>query len=48
VGPTVDQISAVANVIEETWTRWESNHAEPRTNHLDIVARSANSVNVSE
>ncbi|KRD67011.1 helix-turn-helix domain-containing protein [Ensifer sp. Root278] len=39
VGFTVEQISAVAGVTEETWTSWENDRAEPRANRLDMLAR---------
>lgn len=39
VGFTVEQISAVADVTEKTWTSWENDRAEPRANRLDVLAR---------
>lgn len=39
VGLTVDQISAVIGVTAETWTNWENDRAEPRSNRLDMLAR---------
>lgn len=39
IGLTVEQISAIAGVMTETWTNWENDRAEPRANRLDMLAR---------
>ncbi|HEV7310277.1 helix-turn-helix transcriptional regulator [Ensifer sp.] len=38
IGLSVGQISAIAGVTEETWTSWENDRAEPRSNRLDMMA----------
>ncbi|MGF6257076.1 helix-turn-helix domain-containing protein [Ensifer sp. ZNC0028] len=35
---SVEQISAIAGVTEETWISWENDRAEPRANRLDMMA----------
>jgi transcriptional regulator with XRE-family HTH domain len=39
MGLTVEEISAIAGVMAETWTNWENDRAEPRANRLDMLAR---------
>ncbi|HEV7318158.1 MAG TPA: helix-turn-helix transcriptional regulator [Ensifer sp.] len=38
IGLSVEQIAAIAGVTEETWTNWENDRAEPRSNRLDMMA----------
>ncbi|MFK0276645.1 helix-turn-helix domain-containing protein [Ensifer sp. NPDC090286] len=35
---SIEQISAIAGVTEETWISWENDRAEPRANRLDMMA----------
>ena len=39
MGLSVEDIAAVAGVTVETWTNWENDRAEPRSNRLDMLAR---------
>ncbi|NUS66726.1 MAG: helix-turn-helix transcriptional regulator [Ensifer adhaerens] len=35
---SIEEISAIAGVTEETWISWENDRAEPRANRLDMMA----------
>ena len=35
----VKEISAIAGVTAETWTNWENDRSEARSNRLDMLAR---------
>ncbi|MDW5316062.1 helix-turn-helix transcriptional regulator [Rhizobium sp. PL01] len=39
LGLSVEEISSVVGVTDDTWSNWENDRSEPRANRLDMLAR---------